>query len=308
MLLHIQRSARRGARGLALIASAMFLAPSVVSAAIPASERAALAALYSATTGTGWTNNLGWLGAPGTECTWYGVHCFGDHVSDIDLPGNNLVGSLPSLAGLTEIEYFNVSGNQLQGAIPPLTSLQRLYYADFGSNRFGGTLPSLSGMTSLSLFYAGNNQITGSIPSLGGLTGLQFFAVHSNQLTGALPSIAGMTNLIGFNVRSNRLTGSIPPLTGLPNLVNFRVYDNQLGGLVPSLAALTSLDVFRIENNLLSGALPPPPAGLDPGVSSVCPNAFTAVANAAWDAATGQVPWHANCGALPDPVYASGFD
>lgn len=308
MLLHIQRSARRGARGLALIASAMLLAPCVASAAIPASERAALAALYSATTGTGWINNFGWLGAPGTECTWYGVQCSGDHVSDIDLPENNLVGSLPSLTGLTELEYINVSVNQLQGSIPPLTSLHRLYYADFGSNRFGGTLPSLSGMTSLSLFYAGNNQITGAIPPLAGLTGLNFFAVHSNQLIGVLPSIAGMTNLIGFNVRSNRLTGAIPPLNGLPNLVNYRVYGNQLSGLVPSLASLVSLDVIRVENNLLSGALPPPPAGLDPGASSVCPNAFDAIANAAWDAATGQVPWHASCGALPDPVYASGFD
>ena len=308
MLLQIQRSARRGACCLALIASATFVPPSAAFAAIPASERAALTSLHASTTGTGWTNNLGWLGAPGTECTWYGVHCSGDHVSDIDLPGNNLVGSLPSLIGLTELEYFNVSGNQLQGSIPPLTSLQRLYFADFGSNRFGGTLPSLSGMTSLSLFYAGNNQITGAIPPLAGLTGLNFFAVHSNQLTGVLPSIAGMTNLIGFNVRSNRLTGAIPPLAGLPNLVNYRVYDNQLSGLVPSLASLASLDLIRVENNLLSGALPPPPAGLDPGASSVCPNAFDAVANSAWDAATGQVPWHATCGALPDPVYASGFD
>jgi hypothetical protein len=38
-------------------------------AAIPASERAALVALYDSTSGAGWKSRSNWLGAPGTECT-----------------------------------------------------------------------------------------------------------------------------------------------------------------------------------------------------------------------------------------------
>ena len=42
---------------------------------IPQVEREALIALYNATDGDNWTCNDGWLGAPGTECSWYGVTC-----------------------------------------------------------------------------------------------------------------------------------------------------------------------------------------------------------------------------------------
>lgn len=37
-----------------------------VYSAIPASERAALIALYNSTNGAGWTNNTNWMGASGT--------------------------------------------------------------------------------------------------------------------------------------------------------------------------------------------------------------------------------------------------
>ena len=86
----------------ALVASAYALA------AIPASERSALLSIYTSTSGPGWTNRTGWNGPPGTECTWFGVSCDpgATHVQGVVLQNNNLIGSLPSLAGLPNLIHF----------------------------------------------------------------------------------------------------------------------------------------------------------------------------------------------------------
>ena len=143
-------------------------------ATIPASERAVLTNLYASTNGASWSNNTNWNGAVGTECTWYGVACDAaqSHVTYISLESNNLVGTLPSISGLTALRAFDVGGNQLTGSIP-----------------------SLSGLTALQGFWGYYNQLTGSIPSLSGLTALRSFQVHTNQLTGSIPSLSGLTAL-----------------------------------------------------------------------------------------------------------------
>jgi hypothetical protein len=45
-------------------------------AQIPQIERDALVALYNSTDGANWTDNTGWLGEAGTECSWFGVRCY----------------------------------------------------------------------------------------------------------------------------------------------------------------------------------------------------------------------------------------
>src|SRR3989338_10043251 len=116
---------------------------STAQAAIPASERAVLDSLYASTNGAGWANNTGWGGAAGTECTWYGIMCFGSpsHVVSINLPSNNLVGSLPSLSGLTALRYFIVHSNQLTGSIPSLSGLTDLQWLSIYSNQLTGSIP-----------------------------------------------------------------------------------------------------------------------------------------------------------------------
>ena len=50
---------------------------------------------------------------PPPECTWYGITCdeAHKHVVAIDLSNNNLIGKLPLLTALTELERVDVSGN-----------------------------------------------------------------------------------------------------------------------------------------------------------------------------------------------------
>jgi Leucine-rich repeat (LRR) protein len=278
-------------------------------AAIPDSERAALIVFYTSTNGALWLDHGGWLGSPGTECEWRGIRCAsGANVESIELPSNQLSGTLPSLSAFPMLSEFDLSNNALQGVIPPLSTLTHLGFFDVSSNLLTGQLPSLTGLANLQTFYASDNRLTGSIPSLYGLTQLNFFRVHTNQLSGSLPSLAGMANLRGFNARSNQLTGLIPPLTGLGNLSTFRVSNNQLSGPVPSLAGMPYLEIFLVDTNMLSGSIPAAPSRLGAGASRLCPNAFTPIANAAWDMATGETPWYQNCAPLPDPVFHSGFD
>lgn len=99
-------------------------------AAIPASERTVLDAIYASTNGTEWIQKTGWGGAPGTECSWYGIICDADgsNIIELDLGpipffgapiSNNLSGSLPSISGLTALKSFNIYLSHVTGLIPP---------------------------------------------------------------------------------------------------------------------------------------------------------------------------------------------
>src|SRR5579864_2263528 len=139
---------------------------------IPLAECQVLIALYQSTNGGSWTNNSGWNTT--TPCTtpWYGVTCTSGHITDLELSGNHLVGSIPStLANLTALTTFNVYANALTGSIPTLpVGLVNLYadgYADgsgFHGNTFTGSIPTLS--TSLQQLQLDGNALTGALPTL----------------------------------------------------------------------------------------------------------------------------------------------
>jgi hypothetical protein len=302
---------------------ALMAMSSISHAAIPDTERAVLQALYAGTNGDTWTNKTNWNGAPGTECTWFGVTCNAaeSHVVQINLPFNNLIGSLPAtLNQLTALEGFRVNVNRLTGSIPSLTGLTELVFFIANFNRLTGSIPSLAGLTALREFFVINNQLTGSIPSLAGLTALREFLVINNQLTGSIPSLAGLTALREFDVGANELTGAIPSLTGLTALELFSVNNNQLTGSIPSLTGLAALELFSVNGNQLTGsipaltglialqnffvagnqltgpipAVPSPPALSDEG-SQLCPNQLTVSTDTSWDAATLGATWDVGC-------------
>jgi hypothetical protein len=158
----------------------------IAHAAIPASQRAVLVAIYNQTNGPNWYLPTNWLGAAGTECTWSGVVCDAgqNNVVAIDLRAHNLTGTLPALSGLVALQTFDVHADST--FVPP-------------------------------------NQITGSVPSLTGLTALKKFDVSGNKMNGTMAGLAGLTSLEEFNAIGNQLTGAIPPLTGLTALKNFYV-------------------------------------------------------------------------------------
>jgi Leucine rich repeat/Bacterial Ig-like domain (group 2) len=129
-------------------------------------DRSALIALYTTAGGANWTNttnnNNKWI-FPGTcgdnPCGWYGVTCSGGRVTGVNLPNNNLIGTIPaSIGNLTDLTVLNLSSNQLTGNIPT-------------------RIVDLGGLTSLNL---SSNQLTGSF-SLSGISASANVQIHNNK-------------------------------------------------------------------------------------------------------------------------------
>ena len=252
-------------------------------------ERNALIALYNSTNGPNWVNNTGWLGAEGTECSWYGVMCdVTSHVIQLNLRSNQLSGNIPPEVGnLTYLHSISFGINQLSGSIPPeIGNLTNLGLLDLYSNQLSGSIPpeigNLSNLTNIGLAFnqlSGNippeignlsnlyylyfysNQLSGNIPSeIGSLTNLRILWLDSNQLSGSIPSELGnLTNLQRLGLFSNQLSGSIPPeLSSLDNMFELHLQDNQLSGNIPpELGNLANLQYARLDSNQLSGNIPP---------------------------------------------------
>jgi Leucine-rich repeat (LRR) protein len=229
---------------------------------IPATECEALVALYNSTNGASWTDKTGWL-QTNTPCTWYGVTCTAGHVTELDLIGNHLSGTIPAqLGSLANLLHLDLSNNQLTGSIPvQLGNLMQLTYLNLDGNQLTGGIPailgSLTNLYNLSLY---NNQLTGSIPvQLGGLTNLFYLDLSKNQLTGSIPEqLGGLTNLRDLCLYENQLTGSIPAQLGsLTNLLFLALYENQLTGSIPAeLGSLTNLGLLDLYHNQLTGSIP----------------------------------------------------
>ena len=133
-----------------------------------ATERAALTALYRAAGGPNWTRNDNWLGdAP--LAAWYGVVADDNgRVTELNLPANGLIGTIPDLGALA-----------------------RLTHLDLGYNRLSGTIPDLGALARLSWLSLDRNQLTGPVPDLGALAGLTHLDLRGNLL--CLPADADLS-------------------------------------------------------------------------------------------------------------------
>ncbi len=215
----------------------------LVHGAIPASERAALIALYNNTNGDNWTKKSGWKTAPlyadgfampGTEGSWHGVTVDSNQVTYLSLATNQLNGSIPSqLGNLTGLNGLDMHENKLNGSIPSqLGNLIKLRTLLLYSNQLTGSIPAqLGNITGLEWLMLNNNQLSGNIPSqLGYLSKLSYLQLHYNELSGNIPSQFGsLTKLMSLLLNHNHLTGVIPTtLTNLTHIMNFDIGYNCL--------------------------------------------------------------------------------
>ena len=220
MLKSNSKNARGGILGARPLILGALLAVGTVAPAnaeIPTVERDALIALYNSTDGDNWWWNYGWLGAVGTECTWYRVTCnvAGNAVTELNLYSNNLNGSIPpelgNLSNLTQVILFQ---NKLNGNIPPeLGNLSNLWYLALDLNELSGSIPpELGNMSRLRALRLNENQLSGSIPpELGNLSHLDTLDLWANQLSGSIPpELGNLGSLEDLLLFSNQLSGSIP--------------------------------------------------------------------------------------------------
>jgi Leucine-rich repeat (LRR) protein len=250
---------------------------------LPLLECEALAALYTATGGPGWTVRDGWMQTP-TPCTWHGVTCWGGRVVGLNLPRLGLSGALPAQIGsLTELMSLNLLYNQITTLPPQIGSLGKLYslnlagnqlaavpaqigslsalgILDLGDNRLE-SLPPLTNLTQLWLLALENNRLAALPDGLGNLKKLSHLAVHTNQLTSLPGEIGGLAELEYLDASRNQLTSLPAEIGALHKLTTLWLVDNHLADLPVALWSLPRLNKLALSGNQLS-ALPGEISGL----------------------------------------------
>ncbi|KAG0600286.1 hypothetical protein M758_11G021900 [Ceratodon purpureus] len=195
---------------------------------------------------------LNWTNTTST-CSWNGVVCSNDRVTQIRLPGEGLRGPVPtnSLSLLSELRVVSLRNNMLTGPFPgELGNCNHLHALYLGYNDFYGPVPNLTGfwprLTHLSLQY---NRFNGTIPSSIGLfSHLYMLNLRNNSFSGPIPPF-NLVNLTLFDVADNNLSGPIPAtLTkfgfgaylGNPNLCGFPLDTVCSSSLAPSPGPISS--------------------------------------------------------------------
>jgi len=222
---------------------------------IAVNECSALLALYNSTNGDNWTNNTDWK-VTNTPCNWFGVTCAAGGVTELNLKENNLIGTLPDLSTLTQLQALNLSRNELSGTIPDLTHLTQLQWLWIGGNQLTGSFPDLTGLTQLKSLGIADNQLTGTLPDLSQHTALEQIWVQTNQFSETIPDLSALTQLDSIGFYNNQFTGELPDFSKLPKLRWAHLHNNQLTGSIPDLAEATQLEELGIGNNQISGTLP----------------------------------------------------
>jgi hypothetical protein len=203
-----------------------------VATTITQSEYDALVALYYSTDGDNWIENTNWLSNEPID-TWYGITIKNNKVTGLELPNNNLSGSIPSeLADLPNLVRLNLAGNDLAGLIPTeLGQLENLERLDLSHNNFSDTIP----------------------PEIGNLTLLEFLFFDNNNLIGSVPPELGLlVNLEELHLGNNDLTGSVPHELGNIESLEVLHLNNNRFDKFPDISNLENLDRLRIDNNYLT--------------------------------------------------------
>ena len=175
-------------------------------------DRDTLMALYNSAGGTGWTTDTNW-GETGVAIgMWEGVITNSSgSVTALDLPGNNLSGTLPAALGsLTSLITLDLSNNRLSRTIPNLSRLTSLRTLNLGGNQVSGTIPDwLSSLTSLRTLNLRDNRLTGSLPEdWDALNQLDVLYLDDNQLRGDDSGSARRPQRIaGHTLRRQHLDG-----------------------------------------------------------------------------------------------------
>lgn len=230
-------------------------------------QRYLLALFYYATGGPNWTNATNWL-TSASECTWLGVACEdtsdSGRVTSIELPSNNLGGSLPEeLAQLTALQSIELPLNMISSTLPSsIGSIETLTSLSLNDNLLVRKIPTEFGMlSSLQTLQINNNRFSGNIPTeFGLLAGLQVLDASDTLLFGEIPTELGQaTALTEILLGRSGVGGTLPSsLTMLLSLETLEIQDNNFQGtLYPELESLRSLRALDLSGNSFTGTIPP---------------------------------------------------
>tara|TARA_Y100000310_G_scaffold340293_2_gene435527 strand:- start:1267 stop:4257 length:2991 start_codon:yes stop_codon:yes gene_type:complete len=166
---------------------------------VRAADSTALVSLYSQTDGDNWNDHTGWMESDLDD--WFGVIVANKRPVSLQLPTNNLVGSITSLENLDSLSSIDLSGNQLKSVagfstLPAIESLDisnneiqfgdiepHIGVADFTYAPQGRVLDTLEAFEEIGTTYSIDRTLTGSANTY------TWFktADETSQLTGTNP-------------------------------------------------------------------------------------------------------------------------
>ncbi|KAL6844950.1 hypothetical protein ACP4OV_025609 [Aristida adscensionis] len=211
----------------------------------------------------------GWKSSGGDPCgdddEWKGIECSGSSVTEINLSGLGLSGSIGyQLSNLKSVTKFDVSNNNLNGEIPYQLPPNVVQLNLYGNSFTGGVPYSVSQMSDLETLNLGNNHLSGQLTDMfTELPKLSTMDLSFNRFTGKLPqSFRHLANLKTLNVESNQLSGNIDVLAKLP-LEDLNLQNNKFTGWIPG--KLKDIDNLQTGGNQWSSG--PAPPGMEKGTS-----------------------------------------
>uniref|UniRef100_A0A0D3D792 Leucine-rich repeat-containing N-terminal plant-type domain-containing protein n=1 Tax=Brassica oleracea var. oleracea TaxID=109376 RepID=A0A0D3D792_BRAOL len=202
-------------------------------------------------------------------CTWSGVRCTSesDRVTSISLEDESLAGDLaPEVSTLSELKSINLQGNKLSGTIPSLAKLNSLREIYLDSNLFQGVEPgAFAGLTSLRILSMRDNRniFSWSFPSgiadSTSFTTVNILGLSYNNITGVLPPSLAKSSIQNLRVNDqfSGLSGTIQVLSGMTSLSQAWLQKNQFTGSIPKvLTSLPNLQLIDLSNNNLTCDIP----------------------------------------------------
>lgn len=268
-----------------LFSFSLFLMLPLLKAQVNTQDSLALVAIYNSTSGSGWTNNSGWLQVSPSRVPvseWEGVLLSGDRVNSLNLSGGNLNGTIPAnaLSDLSALQVLDLSNNPSLSGSLPATFSNSLTIIDFSGCNFSGTIPAgLAGISDLNIINISGNSFSGTLPTFTGASlyeingsdnqlvspfpsfpaSMVFLYLSKNQFSGSLPTtITNLSLLERLSLDTNNISGSIPSaIQNLTELAALDLTSNNLSSSIPSqLTTLSNLASLRIGYNGLTGAIP----------------------------------------------------
>ncbi len=249
---------------------------------------AALADLYTSTTGSEWLQAGDWATIPtlsttdisavctilsesltGLCCDYtqsacdYSTDSYG--VAALVLAGQNLQGTLPTslLTALAPtLLFFIISGKEVF-SIRSENYFCSCHYdvTVVSGNQLTGTLPDLAQLTLATDLLLAKNKFTGTIPAAvlelpsAVRMDLVSCASASCRATGFVVTSGSLSTQADALQGGNMLTGTVPFVETGPNMSLLYLDHNRLTGTFPLLYTATLMHVFDLSSNQISGTL-----------------------------------------------------
>ena len=242
---------------------------------IPQAECSALVDLYQGTLGSGRTNSTNRLTHSDPEQR-YGLTLSGGRTRQVDLNGNNLVGTVPASFGvLTGLDLIYMYRNtNLGGTLDVFSGMKNLVTLKLFRSEFSGNLNNLIPLTKIQTLDIGYTRVYGNLSALSGMNNLSTLYLeleYAPGVQGDLKNFAHMQNLADININTPNqpitggtittyVTGNLAHMSGMVanarlNIEGPGVHSDEFFGSVDVFSGKSLYRARRISNGNITGDL-----------------------------------------------------